>query len=116
MPHTLAWLRVWLPVWPHTDAPVWLLAGLPPVMAALVFAVWKIWRVQIRIWLIPAAELRACAAGLGAAHGAKAEAVALDLSLKAWLEHDAYAALRWERVARRLRRKGRTHRGGTHVE
>lgn len=70
------------------------------VIAALLFAVWKVWRVQICVWLIPKSEIEKAAEDLIRLHGIdNSERKAMAYSVSAWQRHDPIEAGRWDRVA-----------------
>lgn len=84
--------------------PWWAFPTFAFVIAALLFAVWKVWHAEIRVWLIPHSQIRKAAEDLVRQHGTgNAERTALAHSLKAWQRHDITEAGRWDRVAHWLR-------------
>lgn len=93
--------------------PAWCYFLFGLLFAALGFAAWKVWYVQIRIWLIPAGDIRKDAEGLIRRHGtANAHGAALSLCLQAWRRDDAIGAGRWDRVMRWLQCNARNDTNG----
>ncbi len=85
--------------------PAWFFPTFVVVIAGLLYAVWRVWRAEIRVWLIPHSQIRQAAEDLVRLHGAgNAERTALTYSLKAWDRRDITEAGRWDRVAHWLRR------------
>lgn len=90
--------------------PFWIFVGSATILAALLFGIWRIWRVEILVRLIPASEIEDAVAHLVATHGGQeAERVAIKLSIEAWQNHNQVASAKWERVAHAI---ARIHRRG----
>ncbi len=84
--------------------PPWYFPIFAVVIVGLLYAVWRVWRAEIRVWLIPHSQIRKAAEDLIRQHGkGHAERTALANSLKAWERHDITEAGRWDRVAHQLR-------------
>lgn len=87
-----------------------------PFLLALVFpaaaiVLWRVWQLDIRPRLLPAAEIEALAAELVAVHGERAEEVAFLEEDRAWRLSDAAEQGKWRRVRVMLRRTSyREHR------
>lgn len=60
--------------------------------------------VEMRIRLIPKAEIRQSAAELRRQHGNGAESIAVTRAMEAWQRFDILEAGRWDRVAQSLRK------------
>lgn len=90
--------------------PFWILIVSGAIVAALLFGVWRIWRVEILVHLIPPSVIEKDAADLVAKHGAReAERAAINLSIQAWQRHNQVDAGKWDRVAHviaKLQKKG----------
>ena len=85
--------------------PLWCYPTFIVIFAALLYAVWRVWRTEIQVWLIPQSEIREAAENLCRLHGIdNAERKAVANSLEAWRRHNVVEAWRWDRVAHWIRR------------